>query len=962
MLKLSGSAIALAAAAIAPALAQTPPADNSIPTEQVVVTGTSIRGVAPVGSNLISVGPAEIAASGAQTISQILENVPALTGMGNAGQGPSSGSSYQPTIHQLGASASNSTLMLIDGHRIANSSTNHTTGDPGLIPVAALQRVEVLADGSSSIYGSDAVAGVVNFITRKRFDGAQISAQTSFLDGATDEAINAITGTQWDKGSVYFAYTYSYKGMVQDTDRPFTNPNHTAQAAAHGLTGTGSTNFNNFSCASASIQPSGSSVYYTPAAAGGSIATNSNTPPCSAWAYGSLAPTEVRNSGMVHGEQQFGDNLTVEGEIVYGNRRNKSATSRGTVSATVFGAGANLNPFFAQPAGYTGTATKQSVRWDADALLGPGALSLDGADSMYGDVNAEYRVPNTDFVIDLLSLVGRDDSFTNTTGLINTSVANLALNGTTNSSGNTASPSITGTNATITQALTAANALDIWNPAGSTNRTSAAALASLTDNANFNRQVQGVEQFRLSANGTAFSLPAGDVKVAFGGEFLGTQLYENTVQGANAGPSSQLSTQVQLNFHRRVYSAFAEVDVPVIGPDMHVPLVQKFAVDISGRYDDYSDFGVTANPKFSFDWQVVDDLKLRGNWSTSFVAPSLDVLGDQYGIYNNSRYQSTTQNVAIPVATYPEVTQFGLANCTATSVTCNISSLQGIRINTGDHNAQAQKGHGWSLGADFTPTFLPGLTAQATFWSQKFRGGVTGPTISAIAYNQSMNKFLTFYPAPGGATPAQIAALTFHIPQQGALPSPASYILDVVNSNYLNLDIQGIDASFRYEFDTDWGHMHVGDSLTQFVKFNQSYGNGATYDVLNTSGANNTFPSVATQMRADVGWALGSFDADLFWNDTGAYRNWASPVNAVTVNPTTQNPSGGGDHVNSNSTFDLHVGYQFNAGMLGDDEVSITVRNLLNKNPPYFNSSLGYDAFVANPLGRIVTLGLSAKL
>ena len=947
-LKLSASSLAMASFVVVVATAQTEPPTDSI--ETVLVTGTSIRGVAPVGSNLVSVGPEEIQSSGAQTLAQVLENVPSLTGMGNAGQGQIQGSYFQPTIHSLGASASNTTLVLVDGHRIAAGGTNHTSTDPNILPVAAVERVEVLADGASSIYGSDAVAGVVNFITRSKFDGAQLGVQASFIDGASDLDFNTLAGTSWNTGSVMFAYTYSYKGQLKDTSRPYTAPDHTAQ---------GGTNFNTFYCSPASIQMKGDSVIYTSPTSGVAVANTAANSPCNAWAYGSLLPAEVRNNALIKGVQNFGENFTLTGELVYGTRRDKGITTRGTVSATVFQTGSQANPFYVVPTGYTGTATSEAIKWNADQLLGPGALSLDGSDSFYGDVTGQYRI-GSNFVVDVLAAAGRDDSFTNTTGTINTSVANLALNGTTNSSGSLTTPSLPGSNAIITQLpLTSANALDIWHPAGS-NLTSAAVLAALTDNANMNRQVNGFQQFRISTNGSLFELPAGAVKVAIGGEWLRTQLYEFTTTGNNAGPASSGSTQLQFNFHRTVYSFYGELDIPLVSPDMAIPLVHKLDLDISGRYDDYSDFGVTANPKFAFDWELMDGLKVRGNMSTSFVAPTLDILGDANGIYNNSRYQSYTTSTSVPVAAYPLLPTMGIVGCTATSVTCNISTLTGVRINTGDHSAGAQKGRGWSIGVDYAPEYIPGLSLQATLWNDKFTGGITGPTPGVIANTPSMQQFLTFYPA--GATAAQLAALTPHIPQIGALPSKVSYILDVINSNWLNLNVRGIDASFTYQYKTDdMGTFKLGDSLTEFVKFDESYGNGATYSVLNTSGANNTFPSVATQMRANLGWTYAAFSTDLFMNYTGAYRNLSGSSVAPILTDAAGNPTGGGDHVHANITFDVHLAYDF-SGIFGDDEIGLTVRNLFDKNPPFYNSAAGYDTYVANPIGRMVTLSLVAKL
>ena len=153
---------------------------------EIIVTGTSIRGVAPVGSNLISVSTESLAATGAQTVTGALSSVPALSGI--TGQGPTS-AFYQPSIHQLGASASNSTLVLIDGHRGPTGGTNHTFLDPNIVPNNMLERVEVLAEGASSIYGSDAVAGVINFITRKKFEGFQADGSLVVRDGTDRKSV-----------------------------------------------------------------------------------------------------------------------------------------------------------------------------------------------------------------------------------------------------------------------------------------------------------------------------------------------------------------------------------------------------------------------------------------------------------------------------------------------------------------------------------------------------------------------------------------------------------------------------------------------------------------------------------------------------------------------------------------------------------------------------------------------------
>src|SRR5690606_32382735 len=99
--------------------------------------------------------------------------------------------------------------------------------------------------------------------------------------------------------------------------------------------------------------------------------------------------------------------------------------------------------------------------------------------------------------------------------------------------------------------------------------------------------------------------------------------------------------------------------------------------------------------------------KLRGNYSTSFVAPPLTILGDQYGAFGTAGWNSVTNNVPVPLEAYPVLASMGIPGCTATSITCNISSLQGLQVTSGDTKTGAQEGDGYSFGFDYNPSFLP---------------------------------------------------------------------------------------------------------------------------------------------------------------------------------------------------------------------------------------------------------------
>ena len=909
---------------------------------EIVVTGTSIRGVAPIGSNLVSVGVEALRATGSQSVTGALASVPALSGI--TGQGNTS-AFYQPSIHQLGASASNSTLVLIDGHRGPTGGTNHTFLDPNIVPNIMIERVEVLAEGASSVYGSDAVAGVINFITRRKFDGFQAEASTTLRDGTVGYTAGVLAGKTWDRGSAIFGAQYTYQDNLQNKDRGFTYPNHLAQ---------GGNNFLTRSCSPAAIQPNGTGNIYLSPTATSSVPNTAANYPCSSWGVTDLVGSEERENVMAKLSFDMTDNLTIGLDLLYARRRNDTLQGAGTVQATVFATGAQANPFYINPPGVT--ADRQVVTWDATDLVGP-AHGRSESDSMYANFTAAYKITDN-WNFDFLASAGRDESTTFTTGTINSSVANLALNGTTNGGGSLTAVSVPGTTTIVTQLpLTTANALDVWNPAA-TNRTSAATLARLLDNANRLRATSGYQQVRGNVSGSLFDLPAGPVKIAVGGEMLKTQLSQFVTRANNSGPASSGSQQLFFPFKRTVFSGFAELNIPLVSPDMEVPFVHRFDLSLAGRYDHYSDFGKTTNPKVAFNLEPVEGLRLRGNWSTSFVAPPLTIVGDQFGAFGTAGWGTQTNNINVPVAAYPDVVKI-LPNCAGQAL-CNIGTLQGIQNTTGDPNAGPQKGSGWSLGFDVQPALVPGLHTSFSYWTTKFKGGVTGPQLSNVINTASAQYLLQFY--PNCATPAQIAAQTQGIPQTSSTAACTSYIFHTLNTNWLNLDIAGIDYSIDYDLRTDTaGTFSAGLSGTEFVQFDQSFGSGPKYSVLNTAGNNGTFPSLKRKARGYIGWSDGPFTARIFANYTGSFRNWSSNTVTPLTRDAAGNPNGGGDKVKAQTTIDLNVVYDFTGGFLDGSQVSIAATNVFDKDPPFYNGATGYYSLIHNPFGRTVTVALRAK-
>lgn len=955
-LKLGGSLLAMVAiGGMVPALAQ--PAAPSV--EEVTVTGTSIRGVAPVGANLVTVGQQDIQKQGGATLDEVLKQVPALSNMGQVGQGQHNSTYFSPNIHQLGASASGSTLVIMDGLRFPLGGTSHSQPDPSIIPTIAIQRVEVLADGSSSIYGSDAVAGVINFITRRDYDGLLLQVEGGGADDYVKYNLSALAGGSWEHGSAMMAIQHSYISDIAMATR----------VSTQNFIPFGGTNQRSFNCSPATIQPAGSSVIYPSATATTTLTNVQANAPCDL-IYGDYLPKETRDNLLAKVTQEIG-NLTITATGLIANRKDVTYSSAGTLTATAFRTGAQANPFYINPPGVT--ATSQTVRYDFGQLIPPN-IAPQGASTMYGNINLNYAFKDgflKGWQADAWAVTAQDNAYADVYNGFCNACALLALNGTTQTNGSTTTTPIVGTTILPTQLpLTAANALDVWNPIGS-NRTSAATIKSLASLNSSTTQVDSFTQFKIAANGPLFDLPGGTVRAAVGAETVNYATVQKVTRTNSTGPSSFGSAFSVFHFPRSVRSVFGEIDVPIVGPEMNIPFVNKFEVDISARYDDYSDVGDTSNPKFAADWTVMPGLKFRGSYSTSFVAPQTDSVGDPSqnyrAAYGGAGLFSTP--TSFPTALYPG-TAGVLPGCAAGTTSCQVgtASTQGITLQRGiGPTAKPQKGNGYTLGVDFAPDFLPGFSANITLFDAHFKGAVTSPNASVLPQVPSLNYL--FKICPTGCSAIDVSAALAPYPTlNSAIPSTVYVIDDQSQNNIENLFAQGLDIAINYEFETDYGHISLGTAITEFLQYDISFGfpvEGPRYSLLNTDGQTSQFPEIQHQSRSSIGWSNGPWTVDLFMNFTGSYRNWATPANPLTRDAN-GNPNGGGDPVQAYMTFDLHAAYDFEGGMLGGDQLYITVTNFTDNHPPFYNSQgqasiTGTDDLVTNLIGRLTVVGFRAK-
>jgi iron complex outermembrane receptor protein len=228
LLAAAASAVPLAAFAEDPA-----PESEVADLDEVIVTGSRIRGSEPVGSTVTAITRDDIDLAAPLTTSSLIQKLPQVFNLGvsenSRGQSGGSGNITYGTAINLRGLGPFSTLTLLDGHRAVPQGTTGFAVDPSIVPTLALERVEVVADGASAIYGSDAIAGVVNLIPRRTFEGVEVSLRGANADQYDERQIGAIGGFGWTSGHMMLALESSEHSNLNGTDREFFRGDLTAR-------------------------------------------------------------------------------------------------------------------------------------------------------------------------------------------------------------------------------------------------------------------------------------------------------------------------------------------------------------------------------------------------------------------------------------------------------------------------------------------------------------------------------------------------------------------------------------------------------------------------------------------------------------------------------------------------------------------------------------------------------------
>ncbi|HEY6640556.1 TonB-dependent receptor [Povalibacter sp.] len=850
------------------------PAAEAI-SESVVVTGSRIRGIAPVGAPTVALGRAELTTSTASTVADFLKEVPQVVGTGIdettfSTTGVSASNVSRATAINLRGLSPVATLVLLDGHRVTQSGTAGAFVDTSVIPTIAIQRVEVIADGASAIYGSDAVAGVVNLILRRDFTGAETALRLNSADGYQRNQVSQLLGHRWGSGSAMFAYEY--------TDNDSLNSRERRNFYTQDQRSKGGSDFRQSTCHPGNILVNGISYALPQSAAGGSIDPASlipNTRNLCDNAITDIIPEQQRHSAIFSVRQDLSDRARISAGGYYSRKTfEPEFAAQGSVTSLATLTVPNTNAFYVLPQGVSATRVTVERSFVDEA----GLRSADGISETYsGTMDLEIDL-TSDWRMQVAGSWGQnyDHTFSRT-------ISTPAL----------------------TAALASSNPATALNPFGPGTNPSVIDGIFVGQFTPEGRNTMAAGEVR--ADGGLFDLPGGSVRLAVGSEYRRNSLSTRTTRGTVTAPVADIGYNV-----REVVSGYAEVFVPIVGTPNALPGIQNLNLSLAARYDDYSDFGGTSNPKVGITWEPASNLELRGSYGTSFRAPGLSDLRPP-----------------------------GQANVstTATDPRSPTGQSRGITIRAGNPDLGPEEATTYTIGAKWSPMALPDLSLDVTYFSIDYDNQIAAPFGSSPLQQEAIYAdVITRNP-----TPEQIqAVLNNGLPLSGVLPPVIEFIIDARPMNRGITDARGFDLQAGYRWMTDRaGSISWRTTGTYFTKFDtQLTANAPVLERVNTIA----YP-LRFRAKSDLSWAINDVGVGLSVNYSSHYWD------------TNFTPNRG---IDSYVTLDLNGSYEFSSeSMLAGLTLSLNVANVLDEDPPFVNQSDGYDGSKASPYGRLISVGLT---
>jgi iron complex outermembrane receptor protein len=427
----------------------------------------------------------------------------------------------------------------------------------------------------------------------------------------------------------------------------------------------------------------------------------------------------------------------------------------------------------------------------------------------------------------------------------------------------------------------------------------------------------------LKADGPLFKLPAGAVRLALGGSFRDDQLRSGRFRVV-----PDLGYQVRGEDHRHVSSGYAEGFVPVVSSEQGLSWARRIDLSLAIRYDDYSDFGRTWNPKYGLVWTPVAGLDLRASYGTSFRAPTVN---EKALVTRGNTIYNTT--VASPDNSGNEIP---------------------ILVLSGSGPLTAEKAKNLTVGFTFQPTQLPGTQLSANYFRIDYRDQIASPPFDDGMLLHSAEYGSLISPVASDAAAAaylssRLAAGDVFVDYNGTGTTGVRYLFDDRQQNEARTRLDGVDINAAYHIKAGLNSFDLQLNVARLNNIRTSFLSDTTpVDVIN-----NYEQPLKNRGRFMATWQRSG------WNNTVAVNYSNAYTNSEVI------PS---ESVRAWTTVDLTLSYDFGVqwptGFLAGSRASLSVTNLFDVNPPLTTDpifNMGFDVFNADALGRYITLGLSKR-
>ncbi|HEX4120246.1 MAG TPA: TonB-dependent receptor [Verrucomicrobiae bacterium] len=810
---------------VRPGIAQSPPAahgTNSQPVEveQTIVTGS----LAPTSYN---VGPApvqtitaeDIQQSGAVDVLGALEKFnPAFSGNGNfSGPGNNNVTIFNGQAAGEGESFISlrnlPTLVLVDGRRVASSAMSAGQGvDVNLFPVNMIDRIEVLEDGASALYGSDAVGGVVNIITKKDFNGVEISQRIGFPTESPGTSLlqyktSILAGYSSNDFRIVFGGQFYHMDPLRSDERP---PDTIPELMADGLlpvNASTSVPGRLILSSPTSADPGGVGwiLAGSPFAAGAAgYRPGLTTPPVvsggpftSIAAYNAAATTQLgyapyinlSTTPLVHQYPALGAASTFPVfDLAQGGTYELLGQDRDNLNLNIdhdyfgkridlFGqfSYTHLQSYGALAADVLPGLESAGVTVPANNPYNPFGIALNGTSSPGPDLLTRFNQLGNrlvDTYSDDVRLVGgvkgtfgngydyevagtynREDQTLDIHNIVSGPLLNQAL---------TPSGAVNGQGQPLST-LRDANGnpvpvLDIFS-VGNNSAATLGAISTTIDEDGFS----DLTSVDAKVTGAPFELPAGRVTFATGASYIRESLSTSFSSLLTSGEAVGYTSAFGASGSRDRYAVFAEVNIPIFSPDNRIPGFYGLEVTAAGRFEDLNPGGDSGIPKIGLLWQPIDkQITLRGSYSESFVAPSI------YNLFGPNT--PTLDYLKLPDGTGQEEI-----------------------IETANPNLKSTTSQQFNCGIVFSPNAIPGLTASVDYYHIQEQNVAVADYTAAL---NSLNTLGSASPYAPGYVFSSGAPLTSTKPNQVVNATFGSLTLPVTDSEAVRTD--GLDMSLRY--------------------------------------------------------------------------------------------------------------------------------------------------------------------